>query len=176
MAGGSEEYSILLLSKLAVAEKAEDAFVAAAEILLKLMRNIVQNPTEQKFRRIKPQNPTISAKLLSAPGMKEVVAFLGWQEEQGGEALVLPDEAVARLRAAVDTVSQRHYWMSQREVRENLDQRKADFEVRQRELKIIHDKMEDDKRRRESRPKAQASVATQRVEAGSKKFEPPAGG
>eukprot|EP00756_Hemistasia_phaeocysticola_P046605 Hpha_TRINITY_DN2039_c0_g1::TRINITY_DN2039_c0_g1_i1::g.82888::m.82888 len=176
MAAGSDEDKIILLSKLAVAEHAEDDFVAAVEILLKLIDNILQHPTEQKFRRIRPQNATISGKVLSVKGMKEVIEHLGWAEAEGGEALVLPDNAVAGLRTARGTLAERHYWMTQREAREALEHRKAEFAERQKELDRIHHQMDDDMRMRHSRPKAQASVATERHEGGYKKFEPKGGG
>nr|CAD7574116.1 unnamed protein product [Timema californicum] len=59
-------------------------------VLLKLIENVIQNPTNPKFRRIRLANPTVANKLLSAIGAMECLFEVGFQE--GEDYLVLPNE------------------------------------------------------------------------------------
>jgi hypothetical protein len=60
------------------------------EILDKLIRNIVRNPKEEKFRTIKLQNPKIAAAITNVPGAVEILTEMGFKSE--GENMVLPEE------------------------------------------------------------------------------------
>ena len=84
---------------------------------LKLMavycENVVKNPSETKFRRIKASNKAFAAKVAAVDGAVEVLAACGFQPVQEapkeGEApelfyKVQSDEAVAALEAALKDV------------------------------------------------------------------------
>merc|ERR1711920_117546 len=84
--------------------------VVALELLLKLVRNIVNSPQEPKFKRIKADNPRIRADLL-APGVGEdieaLMTLLGFEstlESDGVRVFLLRDAAFdcARLRMGQD--------------------------------------------------------------------------
>ena len=66
-----------------IVQKRPNEFKTAFEILTKLVRNIVENPNEAKFRVIKKSNVVISSKLLNIPEMIEVIEILGFEEGKG---------------------------------------------------------------------------------------------
>mmetsp|Transcript_73832 Transcript_73832/g.193663 ORF Transcript_73832/g.193663 Transcript_73832/m.193663 type:complete len:185 (-) Transcript_73832:354-908(-) len=54
----------------------------------KLTRNIVQNPTEEKFRKVKLANPKLAAIVAAAPTFVDTMQEMGWV--QTSEGLELP--------------------------------------------------------------------------------------
>lgn len=52
----------------------------AVSILLKLLRNISENPTQEKFRSIKKSNKAIASKLLNCVGILEILQEIGYTE------------------------------------------------------------------------------------------------
>jgi len=75
----------------------------AVSMLLRLVRNIIENPHEQKFRRIRADNPKIRASLLGAGAEVEaLMALVGFEpaQEAGESVFVLRDAVfdIARLR------------------------------------------------------------------------------
>jgi len=76
---------------------------SALALLLRLVSNVVERPSEAKFRRIRASNPRISAELLGAGTEAEVlIKMLGFEctMEAGERIFVLQDAAMdqARLR------------------------------------------------------------------------------
>jgi len=71
--------------------------------LVKLLRNVIENPNEQKFRRIRTDNPKIRAGLLDVSTEAEpLITMLGFEaiSEEGSRFLLLRDAVldVVRLR------------------------------------------------------------------------------
>jgi hypothetical protein len=64
-------------------ETAKDAL----DLLEKLTRNVIQNETEEKFRRLRTTNAKL-APLFETPGAIQIMCCMGWQQE--GEFVVLP--------------------------------------------------------------------------------------
>mmetsp|Transcript_65477 Transcript_65477/g.203039 ORF Transcript_65477/g.203039 Transcript_65477/m.203039 type:complete len:186 (+) Transcript_65477:82-639(+) len=58
------------------------------ELIEKLTRNVVRNPGEEKFRRIKLSNPKISAAITEVPFAVDALKEMGWVED--GDGLALP--------------------------------------------------------------------------------------
>lgn len=58
------------------------------ELIDKLTRNVVRNPTEEKFRRIKLTNPKLAAAVTAAPTMVDIMQEMGWVRTE--EGLELP--------------------------------------------------------------------------------------
>jgi len=78
-------------------------FEQAHSTLQKLLGNIVANPTEGKFRKLRTTNAKISA-LLATLGVRAVLVGAGFVEE--GEFLVLPESAaVDGVQAALDALA-----------------------------------------------------------------------
>lgn len=75
-------------------------FDTVHETLQKILANIVKDPGEAKFRRLRTLNDRIKA-LLAAPGAKQLLLGSGFVEE--GEFLLFPETAdVSSLRSALD--------------------------------------------------------------------------
>ena len=58
----------------------EKDFLDASEILLKMANNILNNPTEEKYRSVRIANATIMNKLLPVEGAMECLFAMGFQE------------------------------------------------------------------------------------------------
>jgi len=79
----------------------------AIEVLLQLVRNVVSNPDDAKFRRIKADNPKIRERLLAAgPEVEKLITLLGFEPatEECGRVFVLRQAAFdsARLQMGQD--------------------------------------------------------------------------
>merc|ERR1719326_1101957 len=55
-----------------------------------ILRNVIQNPTEEKFRKIRLTNEKISKAITSVPGAVNSLVLMGWQQQE--ENLILPKE------------------------------------------------------------------------------------
>jgi hypothetical protein len=64
----------------------------AVGALRTLFFNILCSPEEEKYRKLRPSNPALQSRLLSAPGALPLLLAVGFKEE--GEFLVLPPGAV----------------------------------------------------------------------------------
>ncbi|CAG5118015.1 unnamed protein product [Candidula unifasciata] len=73
-----------------VSDNSKEEFIAAADILIKFARNILENPADKKYRRIRISNQVIQNKLLSVSGGMECLFEMGFEEIEDGEFLMLP--------------------------------------------------------------------------------------
>jgi hypothetical protein len=72
-----EVTSILLV----IADSNEDSeIIAALDILMKLVMNVLKSPQEEKFRKIKKTNKTIAHKLLAAGGIEDLLLAIGYKD------------------------------------------------------------------------------------------------
>ncbi|KAE9332313.1 hypothetical protein PF008_g15010 [Phytophthora fragariae] len=80
--------------------------IAAAETLVKMLTNVVKNPQEEKFRKIRLSNAAIQAKLVAVPGAVDILAEAGFSRmELDGEVyLMLTADAfeAERVQSAID--------------------------------------------------------------------------
>jgi hypothetical protein len=63
------------------------------QIIEKLCYNAIVSPQEEKFRKVKLQNPKIQTHLVKVPNALDVMVHLGWEQEcsaDDGDVLVLP--------------------------------------------------------------------------------------
>lgn len=67
-----------------------DRAIEALDMLETLSRNVIQHPSEDKYRRVRSTNEKLSV-LFGTPGIFDVMADMGWCKE--GEFMVLPKEA-----------------------------------------------------------------------------------
>ena len=63
-------------------------FQDAKEILIKLINNILRDPQNVKYRRIRLSNPKVESMLLNANGAFEILFSVGFEEDT--DALILP--------------------------------------------------------------------------------------
>ncbi|KAK7072532.1 Peptide-N(4)-(N-acetyl-beta-glucosaminyl)asparagine amidase [Halocaridina rubra] len=82
-----EDLSSCIVSLL---ENRDELFEGAVETLLKIADNILQEPSNEKFRNVKLNNKIIENKLIPAVGALEVLFLMGFEE--GDDKLVLPPE------------------------------------------------------------------------------------
>lgn len=57
-----------------------DEYTNGVNILLKLLDNIIREPHNQKYRRIRLENQTIKDKVLCLPGARELLHHIGFEE------------------------------------------------------------------------------------------------
>ena len=62
-----------------VTQQDDATALAAIETATKLVNNILQNPSEPKYRRVRSNNPSISKKLLHCPGGQDLMLALGFR-------------------------------------------------------------------------------------------------
>ena len=67
--------------------------LAALELLEKLTSNILRNPFEAKYRKVKAANKVFSGKIGSLTGSKELMEALGFVLSDEGEWLLDPTES-----------------------------------------------------------------------------------
>ena len=78
----------------------------AAEILVKLLSNVIREPNNIKYRSIRLANPMIESNLLVANGAFEILFSVGFEE--GSDTLILPMSAsiplVSAFKSAVEKI------------------------------------------------------------------------
>ncbi|KAK7116402.1 peptide-N(4)-(N-acetyl-beta-glucosaminyl)asparagine amidase-like [Littorina saxatilis] len=87
----SNESAPLLLFR----ENSKAEFLSACELLLRLADNVLENPDEHKYRRIRIANPLLESKLLPVIGGMECLFEMGFVED--GEYLTLPADSSLRV-------------------------------------------------------------------------------
>jgi len=84
------------------------------ELIEKLTRNVVRNPGDEKFRRIKLSNPKIAAAIGEVPFAVDALKEMGWVED--GEGLALPPSArLAHEREVVAIIDARDHYKKEEE-------------------------------------------------------------
>ncbi|GFO05281.1 peptide-n(4)-(n-acetyl-beta-glucosaminyl) asparagine amidase [Plakobranchus ocellatus] len=75
-----------------VKENSKEDFLSASGILIKFADNILTNPHEPKYRKIRIGNPAVQSKLLNFVGAMECLFIMGFEEAEDGEHLTLSDD------------------------------------------------------------------------------------
>lgn len=77
-----EEMSSLDIDAIRSLENAENAshYIESVTILLKILDNIIREPTNEKYRSIRLENKIIKEKLLSLNGMRGLLERIGFVE------------------------------------------------------------------------------------------------
>lgn len=82
--------------------------MATLEIMEKLIRNVVSNSKEEKYRRIKLSNPKISAAITEVKGAVELLKEMGWIEHE--DCLVLPADVTPKFEIEVHGIIEARDW------------------------------------------------------------------
>jgi len=102
--------------------------------LTKMLGNVVANPAEPKFRKIRAGNPNFVAKCYSAKGAPEVFKLVGFQETVEEGFLVLPESTdVALVQQGLDHLAA--HAVSRSESEEKKRKLQQEKEVRAREAR-----------------------------------------
>lgn len=84
-----------------------ESFVEGLAIVVKLLSNIIADPTNTKYRSFRLENKTIKDKVLSIVGMKDYLISIGFIEAAG--SLILSDKVLIKdLRVTRDYIQSRH--------------------------------------------------------------------
>lgn len=75
-------------------ENSFDIYCKVSSIILKLLDNIIKEPTNPKYRRLRIGNATVSGTLLPAIGAMECLFYIGFKED--GDAIMLPNNIPIR--------------------------------------------------------------------------------
>ena len=65
-----------------VNENSKDNFVSASAVIIKFAENILNNPNEPKYRKIRIGNPAVQNKLLNSVGAMECLFIMGFEEAE----------------------------------------------------------------------------------------------
>jgi len=68
----------------------KESFIAAASILIKFATNVLNQPAEPKFRKIRLGNKQVMEKLLPVSGGMECLFAMGFEESEDRDFLCLP--------------------------------------------------------------------------------------
>merc|ERR1719327_354003 len=90
-----------------------DGADVALELLEKFTRNVLQNPAEPKFRRLRTTNDKL-APLFGLPGALDIMFEMGWYQE--AEFVILPEGVNLDFQAhVVKIIEAKQYYSKQRE-------------------------------------------------------------
>ena len=80
----------------------------AIELLNKILNNIIANPAEPKFRKIKCSNKNIAEKVASQKGAFDFLKSVGWEEvdiEEDGKCLLFNNEDTNKLAEGLEALN-----------------------------------------------------------------------
>jgi hypothetical protein len=139
-----------------------DKWEETLELIEKLTRNVVRNPREDKFRKIRLTNKKISEFITEVPGATELLRVMGWTDatsEEGEACLVLPDAVTLEFQEHVGKIVDAKPWYK----KEVEDAKRAQARQERIEadpaLKALKEKMDQDRAEVAAKGPAQASVA-----------------
>jgi len=139
-----------------------DKWEETLELIEKLTRNVVRNPRDEKFRKIRLTNKKISEFITEVPGATELLRVMGWTDatsEEGEACLVLPDAVTFEFQEHVGKIVDAKPWYK----KEVEDAKRAQARQERIEadpaLKALKEKMDQDRAEVAAKGPAQASVA-----------------
>ena len=102
-------------------------YTVLSETVTKMLNNVINNPGEPKYRKVRPSNPTFNAKVYSCSGAAALFQLVGFKENVEEGFLVLPEAAdLDLLRKAVDALAAQAVARGQAEEKKRkLEQEKA---------------------------------------------------
>lgn len=148
-----------------------DETMQALSLLQKLLLNIFNNPSEQKFRGIKTTNATLKAKLFNISGMEELLREIGFVLVD--DSYTYLNQNVAPLTFALANIKRKNQELEFSLLPPEEQKRRREIEERQRDLnykfqkeKEAQDRLKQladlDKMERAKKEKPKDSVATKR--------------
>lgn len=77
----------------------QEKLVEAVRLVIKLFENIVNNPTEEKYRSVKKSNVTLQSKVFCFSGIERIFTELGFTQD--GEFYRIGNQSIMPIRDAV---------------------------------------------------------------------------
>lgn len=128
-----------------LSEVRDGEFDAAYSLLSKILGNVVTNPTEEKYRKLRTTNNKIS-QLVATRGVRALLRGAGFAEN--GEYLVLatetPADGAQTALAELDALAQQRASASEAAKQSLFEERKALHEVENEQRKVMKMQIEDD--------------------------------
>merc|ERR1712048_1181776 len=134
-----------------------DKYLETLELIQKLTQNVVRNPTEEKFRRIRLTNPKIAAAITDVPNAVDLLKEMGWQQE--GEELVLPAAVRHAHEREVVSIIDAKDWFKKEAEKEHKRQMQARKEKDPEKETLLKQAEADRKEKSAERPVTKSSVA-----------------
>merc|ERR1711933_36907 len=132
------------------------------ELIEKLTRNVVRNPRDEKFRKIRLTNKKIAECVADVPGAIDLMRTMGWSDgtvEEGDPCLVLPADVKLDFQEHVGKiVDVKSYYRKEKEDAKRREARQDRIEA-DPELRALKEKMDKDRAEVAAKGPAQASVA-----------------
>lgn len=130
-----------------------ESALEALELLEKITRNVVQSPTEEKFRTLKLTNPKL-APMLSILALQDIMREMGWQTD--GETMVLPSSVRLDFQEhVVKIIEVKDYYKKEIEKAKKMEKIAADPAKAE-----VQRQMEIDRREREAAAAAVSGTPT----------------
>lgn len=162
----------------------DDSLHTCIHLLQKLLKNIISNPNEQKFRTVKKTNEAIKTKILCIKESETLLKEAGFVED-GTDALVFKESKTNNLSVLVKYLENIEKEIDERKLqaeilKKNVEAQKLKDEINAR-MKEEHRKrmelekqIENDKKERMNKEKATDSTANDlKFGCNLKKFEAP---
>lgn len=96
------------------------------ELIEKLTQNVIRNPTDDKFRRIKLSNPKIAAAITNVPHALDAMKQMGWIEAPDG--LELPQSVIFAHETQLSAIIQ---------AKEEAESKQDTFEFKDLDSKVV---------------------------------------
>ena len=108
-------------------------WTSLSETLTKMLGNVVANPAEPKYRKIRHGNPNFAAKVYGHKGAPELLELAGFKKDTIEDGfLVLPESAdLALVQRAIDTLAAHAAERAAAEVKRKEEQAKKDAAARE---------------------------------------------
>jgi len=142
------------------------------EIMEKLTRNVVSNPGEEKFRKIKLTNKKINDTITAVPGAVPALREMGWRDSSsdGEPVLVLPAGVRLEFQETVVKIIEAKDFYKKEGEKEKRQRHRDEVDAQDPEKMKLRHQLEQDKKERDA---AAANAAPTRASQAKKMGEGP---
>lgn len=181
------EQVIQEITKKYVDTKVKEAF----DIILKLLNNILKNPTDQKFRIFKKTNEVIKAKVLAMKEFLKLMTTLGYTDMDSDCMIFLDESDFSKIKKGIEVINKYQKVLAEKEkelkqleeikrqedIKKNNEAIMRKFQEEKEKQKKILEQLQHDKEERKKMDKPVDSVG-KKLTFGANvcKFEPKSGG
>ena len=88
-----------------ICSKYPDNYRQAFEILIKLFNNIINHPTEQRYRNFKKTNEIIKTKVLIIPEILSLLEVLGYSASDNPELLIFEGDSINSFKQCIISIN-----------------------------------------------------------------------
>lgn len=141
----------------------------ALTVIGKLTKNVAQNPTEEKYRKIRLSNPKIEETIVNVPGAMDLLIVMGWEYnvDEDADHLILPAKVKLQFQRHARPCDEFAELIQKEQEKQFMRKATQPREVTasDKEKEALRAQMEADRKERAAQgPITQASVRTERGE------------